>query len=164
MTVLANSKKKNRQDGTFQSVAPEQAMEKLTSTKAAEVVGIHVETLRYYERIGLAPIPAKTPGGHRVYSAEDIETLLFIRRARTLGFSIDEIRLLQSMTSAPDRLSVRNIAKERLNKLSDELEEKRIAIEILSKAIAECESSSCGCQILEMLKSADKFASLNMHL
>jgi MerR family mercuric resistance operon transcriptional regulator len=137
-------------------------MEKLTSTKAAEMVGVNVETLRYYERIGLAPIPAKTPGGHRVYSVEDIETLFFIRRARTLGFSIDEIRLLLSMASAPDRLSVRNIAKERLNKLSAEMEEKRIASEILRNAIAECESSSCGCQIMDMLKSADKFASLNM--
>lgn len=135
-------------------------MEKLTSSKAAEMIGVNIETLRYYERIGLAPVPAKTSGGHRIYSAGDIETLLFIRRGRMLGFSIDEIRLLLSMASAPDRLSVRNIAKERLNKLSAELEEKRIAADILTKAIAECESSDCGCQIMDMLKSPDKFASL----
>ena len=54
-------------------------MEKLTSSKAAEMVGVNIETLRYYERIGLAPVPAKTSGGHRIYSADDIETLLFIQ-------------------------------------------------------------------------------------
>ena len=130
-------------------------MEKFTSTKAAEMVGVNVETLRYYERIGLAPCPAKTPGGHRIYSAEDIATLFFIRRARMLGFSLDEIRSLLGMASAPDRLAVRNIAKERLNKLSAELQEKRIAAEILEKAIAECESNSCGCQIMDLLKNPD---------
>jgi len=128
-------------------------MEKLTSTKAAEMLGVNVETLRYYERIGLAPVPAKTSGGHRIYSAEDIATLFFIRRARMLGFSLDEIRSLLSMASAPDRLAVRNIAQERLNKLSAELEEKRIAAEILKTAIGECESNSGGCQIMEMLKN-----------
>jgi DNA-binding transcriptional MerR regulator len=136
-------------------------MEKLTSTKAAEMIGVNVETLRYYERIGLAPTPARTPGGHRLYSADDVERLLFIRRARTLGFSIDEIRLLLSMVPAPDRMAVRDIARKRLNELSAELEEKRVAAELLAKAIAECESNACGCQIMDMLKNADNFASLN---
>lgn len=128
-------------------------MEKLTTTKAAEIVGVNIETLRYYERIGLAPIPAKTSGGHRIYSADNIKTLLFIRRGRALGFSIDEIRLLLSMADAPDRVSIRNLAQERLNKLSAELEEKRIAAETLKKAIAECEANSCGCQIMDMLNN-----------
>jgi len=139
----------------------QQAMEKLSSTKAAEMIGVNVETLRYYERIGLAPTPAKTPGGHRLYSADDMARLFFIRRARTLGFSIDEIHSLLSMADAPDRSSVREIAKQRLTKLSAELEEKQIAAEILTKAIAACEANSCGCQIMDVLKNADHFASLN---
>ena len=130
-------------------------MSKLTSSKVAEILGVNVETLRYYERIGLAPKPSRTQGGHRIYCDEDIDKLKFIRRARTLGFSIDETRALLGLTDPAHRLAVRAIAVDRLKKIEAELEEKRHAAETLAQSIAACESRTCGCQIMDMLKRAD---------
>jgi MerR family mercuric resistance operon transcriptional regulator len=57
---------------------------------------VHVETIRYYERIGILPPPPRSAGGHRVYGADDLRRLVFIRRSRELGFTLDEIRNLLS--------------------------------------------------------------------
>jgi MerR family mercuric resistance operon transcriptional regulator len=132
-------------------------LEKLTTTKVAEIVDVNVETLRYYERIGLAPKPSRTQGGHRLYSTNDIEQLKFIRHARSLGFSLQEIRVLLGMRDPEHRLAVRAIALDRLKKLEAELEAKKHAHELLAKAIAECESHGCGCQIMDMLAADSNF-------
>mgnify|MGYP001549964318 CR=1 FL=1 len=54
--------------------------------------GVNGETIRYYEKIGLMPHPARSTGGHRVYGQSDQKRLSFIRRSRELGFSLREIR------------------------------------------------------------------------
>ena len=56
--------------------------------------GCHIETIRYYERMGLLRKPLRSEGGHRLYDKEQIKRLVFIRRSRELGFSLDEIRTL----------------------------------------------------------------------
>src|SRR5213593_3574869 len=56
--------------------------------------GTNIETIRYYERVGLLPAPARSPGGYRLYETDHLKRLNFIRRARTLGFSIGEVRTL----------------------------------------------------------------------
>ena len=56
--------------------------------------GVQIETIRYYERIGVVPKPGRTKGGHRLYSAEQLNRLVFIRRSRELGFSLAEVRTL----------------------------------------------------------------------
>jgi DNA-binding transcriptional MerR regulator len=64
--------------------------------------GVHVETIRYYERIGLLPAPARSRGGYRLYTDDHARRLAFIRRGRELGLSIDAVREL--LTLASDRL------------------------------------------------------------
>ena len=64
--------------------------------------GVHIETIRYYERIGLVPPPPRTAGGARVYDDALLRRLSFIRRCREMGFSIDEIRALLEMTDRRD--------------------------------------------------------------
>jgi len=56
--------------------------------------GCNIETIRYYERIGLLPAPPRTAGGHRSYDREHVRRLGFIRRSRELGFPLDEVRAL----------------------------------------------------------------------
>ena len=56
--------------------------------------GCKIETIRYYEKIGLLPAPPRTAGGHRLYAEDHARRLGFIRRSRQLGFSLDEIRAL----------------------------------------------------------------------
>ena len=60
----------------------------------SQKTGCHIETIRYYEKIGLLPKPLRSEGGHRLYGADQIKRLVFIRRSRELGFSLDEIRTL----------------------------------------------------------------------
>jgi len=60
----------------------------------ARATGMKVETIRYYERIGLLPSPARTAGNYRAYIKPHLERLSFIRRGRDLGFSLDAVREL----------------------------------------------------------------------
>ena len=67
-------------------------MRSLTIGKLAEATGVNLETVRYYERIGLMPRPARTGGGYRSYEPNHVSRLNFIRRSRELGFTLDEVR------------------------------------------------------------------------
>ena len=71
--------------------------EKLTIGKLASATGTKVETIRYYEQIGLLPAPARSAGNYRTYEGEHLRRLSFIRRARDLGFSIDQVRELMGL-------------------------------------------------------------------
>lgn len=62
--------------------------------QVAERTGVNLETIRYYERIGLMPAPPRTQGGRRVYDRTHLKRLGFVRRSRQLGFSIEEVRTL----------------------------------------------------------------------
>jgi MerR family mercuric resistance operon transcriptional regulator len=66
----------------------------VTIGELSKQTSCHIETIRYYERIGLLSKPPRTEGGHRLYDKEQIKRLVFIRRSRELGFSLDEIRTL----------------------------------------------------------------------
>lgn len=60
----------------------------------SKLSAVNIETIRYYERVGLLPSPPRTQGGHRVYGSSHLQRLQFVKRSRELGFSIDEIRAL----------------------------------------------------------------------
>jgi MerR family transcriptional regulator, mercuric resistance operon regulatory protein len=66
----------------------------VTRGVVAARTGINIETIRYYERIGLLPAPPRSAGGHRIYGETLIRRLDFIRRSRDLGFTLDEVRNL----------------------------------------------------------------------
>jgi len=60
----------------------------------AKESAVNIETIRYYEKVGLMPKPARSGGGYRLYTPEHLKRLTFIRRGRELGFSLDELRNL----------------------------------------------------------------------
>ena len=68
------------------------ATEGLSIGVLSERSGVNIETIRYYEKIGVMPFPARSASGYRVYGAEHVRRLHFIRRGRELGFSLDELR------------------------------------------------------------------------
>ncbi len=72
-------------------------MRTLTIGRLAAAAGVNLETVRYYERINLMPPPARTGSGHRAYEEGHVRRLAFIRRARELGFSIEQIRALLAL-------------------------------------------------------------------
>lgn len=67
---------------------------RMTIGRLSERTHCHLETVRYYERIGLLQKPARTAGGHRIYGTQAVSRLAFIRRARELGFTLQQIRTL----------------------------------------------------------------------
>ena len=69
----------------------------------ARAADTNVETIRYYERIGLLPAPPRTAGNYRDYSAAHVRRLTFTRRARDLGFSIEQVRALLDLADQKDQ-------------------------------------------------------------
>ena len=67
--------------------------------RLSSLTGVKVETIRYYERVGLLRSPPRTEGGHRSYDDADVRKLAFVRRGRQLGFTLDEIRTLLDMVA-----------------------------------------------------------------
>ena len=70
------------------------AMDALTIGKLSQQSGVNIETIRYYEKIGVMPAPGRNAGGFRIYEPDHLKRLSFVRRGRQLGFSLDEIRSL----------------------------------------------------------------------
>ncbi len=66
----------------------------------SRLTGCNVETVRYYERVGLLPRPPRSAAQYRLYNSADVRRLAFVRRARELGFTLDEIRTLLALAVA----------------------------------------------------------------
>jgi MerR family mercuric resistance operon transcriptional regulator len=64
----------------------------ITIGKLSEKTGVNIETVRYYEKIGLTPKPVRSEGGNRLYNPEQVKRLAFIKRCRELGFPLDTVR------------------------------------------------------------------------
>jgi DNA-binding transcriptional MerR regulator len=76
-------------------------MQGATIGEAAAFSRVKVPTIRYYEQIGLLPVPSRTEGNRRLYGAGDLQRLAFIRHARELGFEIEAIRTLLALQDDP---------------------------------------------------------------
>src|SRR3546814_13155525 len=75
----------------------------LTIGDLAKATATKVETIRYYERIGLLPAPARTQGNYRSYTDDHLRRLSFVRRSRELGFAIEQVRALLDLADQRDR-------------------------------------------------------------
>lgn len=91
--------------------------------EVAKQAGVGVETLRFYERSGLLERPARTEGGYRLYDAQALGLLEFIKRAQTLGFTLEEIKriIAESRTGKKPCAEVRQIMRHRLAELDERL-------------------------------------------
>lgn len=104
----------------------------------AQAAGVAIDTVRYYERQGLLPTPARR-GSYRSYQAEDVLRMRFIRRAKSLGFSLEEIAGLLQLSAQrnEDMAGLKQAAQLRLSALEEriaELERVRAALQQLVKA------------------------------
>ena len=97
--------------------------EGMTIGRLAKAAGVHVETVRYYQRIGLIPEPQKPQGGHRRYPASAMARISFIRRAQQLGFSLEEVKKLLAYADGRNRKEVRQIAETKYDLLGERVEQ-----------------------------------------
>ncbi|MDX1506641.1 MAG: helix-turn-helix domain-containing protein [Woeseiaceae bacterium] len=123
----------------------------------AKQSGVNAETIRYYEKIGLLPAPMRTAARYRIYTDAHLDRLRFIRGARALGFGIDAIRELVSLSS--DRrqscAAVDAIAKRQLGEVRQRLQQLRSLEAELKRIIEECQGGTMPeCRILQAMPAA----------
>ncbi|GLV23851.1 MerR family transcriptional regulator [Sphingobium sp. TomTYG45] len=124
----------------------------------AKATATKVETIRYYEQTGLLPPPARTSGNYRSYGADHLARLSFVRRARDLGFSIEQVRALLDLSDdrSRDCATVDRIATEHLREVDRKIADLRALRRELGAVIASCEGGTVAeCRILEALAPAD---------
>ncbi len=128
----------------------------MTSGQLAKKSGVGVETLRFYEREGLLPPPARLASGYRQYPAEAVERVRFVRRAQLLGFQLKDIKELLALRDDPDAGSGQ-VREKAVAKLADidqrikDLEEMRTE---LTRLVAACDGSgtAADCPIITAIR------------
>ena len=129
----------------------------LTRGRLATHTGCNIETIRYYEKVGLMPPPARTAAGYRTYSDEHLRRLNFIQRARALGFSGVQIRGLLELTEAgadKTRADVKALTQAHIDEISLKIKDLQKIRKRLSQISSFCDGSSQSastCPILESL-------------
>ncbi|MBO6151999.1 Mercuric resistance operon regulatory protein [compost metagenome] len=125
----------------------------LTIGKLAKQCQVNVETIRYYQRIGLMRIP-ETTQSYRYYNSQDIETLSFIQKAKDAGLQLSEIQELLQL-QLEDREQVRHVIQQRLDKIDQRIQELNSLKQRLSTWIDECKTANNNCcPILKELKNS----------
>jgi len=137
-------------------------MRAITVSRAANLLigelsersGVNIETIRYYERIKMLPAPPRTASGRRIYGETDLRILAFIRRARELGFSLNEIRALLRL-GAPKTATcaqVKEIAAHHLQDIRAKMADLAKLERLLAKTIARCSGTRVPeCPVLDIL-------------
>jgi len=132
----------------------------ITIGELSRRTGCKVETVRYYERIGLLPKARREGGGRfRRYDGDNVARLRFIRRARQLGFTLDEVHELLRLTAGDGenvRAEARNLAAAHVAAIREKITDLQAMEAVLSKAISECETGrQTRCPLIEVLSGGE---------
>ena len=125
---------------------------RLTIGALARAADVNIDTVRFYERAGLMPAPARTASGYRVYTADDLDRLRFIRRSKALGFALEEIaELLRLARGSGSRGAIKALAERRLADLERRIRELNVFRDTLAHYAHACSGHGPaeGCPIVE---------------
>lgn len=125
---------------------------KLTISVVASRAGVGVETIRYYQRIGLIEEPEKPISGYRIYPEEAIAQLFFIQRAKQLGFTLSEISSLLGLSDG-NCTETKELASKKLESINLKIKDLRSMACVLEQLIESCEDnpSHQGCPIIKTI-------------
>jgi MerR family mercuric resistance operon transcriptional regulator len=125
----------------------------LTIGILAKRSGVNVETVRYYQRRGLLHEPSKPLEGYRNYSLETVKRVRFIKRAQTLGFTLDEIGGLLGLDERKACLETREVAAQKLTLIEEKISDLSRIRKALSRLVRACDASSADepCPIIHLL-------------
>ena len=120
--------------------------------------GCNIETIRYYERVGLLPHPPRSPSRYRLYDTDDVCRLTFVRRSRELGFSLDEVRALLALSADRGQetcAEVRELAAHHLEGVRAKIADLRVMERVLVGAVRRCDVGEApGCPLIDSLSAA----------
>ena len=128
--------------------------EPMTIGALSKRAGCNIETIRYYEKIGLLPQPRRRGSGYRTYADHDVRRLTFVRRARELGFSIEEVKALRRLADeqVPSCESARELAVRHLTGVRRRISDLRAIERVLAGTAARCaRDKGPGCALLDLL-------------
>jgi len=114
--------------------------------------GVPAKTIRYYESVGLIPAARRAGNGYRQYTEMDIQTLSFVQRARSLGFSVDDVASLLDLWHNKKRTSaeVQTLARQHLDRTQNKIRELQTICQVLEDLIERCHGDSRpDCPILD---------------
>lgn len=136
-------------------------MSRMMIGELAKRTGTKVNTIRFYEAIGLMHPAERTSSGRRTYDQSDLERLRFIRRSRRLGFDIDEIRSLLALSEQPERecAAVTEIALHHLAEVNEKISQLELLRDELSRVARLCAGGTVSrCRILEAMAVPEQAA------
>jgi MerR family mercuric resistance operon transcriptional regulator len=140
----------------MRSVAP-RSPASLSIGELSRRSGVHIETIRYYERIRMLPAPPRTASGRRVYGPAETRSLAFIRRSRELGFALEEIRALLVLSADDGKntcAEVRQLAASHLADVRAKIADLRAMASVLSDAVRRCDAGELpGCPLIDALSA-----------
>ena len=117
--------------------------------------GVNIETIRYYERIKILPVPPRTASGRRAYGPAEARILCFIRRSRELGLTLDQIRALLGLSAKNGQdacAEVRQLAASHLAEVRAKLSDLRAMQHVLAEAVRQCDAGEApGCPLIDTL-------------
>ncbi len=117
---------------------------RMTIGRFAEEARVGVETVRFYQRRGLLPVPRNGSGSYREYDAELLRRIRFIRKAQVAGFTLAEIKELLSLDRTNQRQRIRALASAKLSELDKRIEALREVQGGLSRLVHHCEAAPSG--------------------
>ena len=126
----------------------------LTRGELAAASGCNIETIRYYEQIGLVPPPPRSQGGHRLYGEDLRKRLVFIRRSRDLGFTLEETRGLLRLVDGGNYTcaQVEGLAREHLREIQRKIADLRKLKRALEEMASKCSGDTLpACPIIDAL-------------
>ncbi len=132
-------------------------VQRLTRGRVSAQAGVNIETVRYYERIGLLPAPPRSEGGHRIYSEELLRRLIFIRRSRELGFTLEEVRGLLALVDGGDYTcaEVKALTLDHLGEVRRKLADLERLEAVLDDMAASCDGGQVpDCPVIDALFEA----------
>ncbi len=134
----------------------------LTIGALSKLTGVHIETIRYYERVGLTPRAGRAANGRRTYRDTDARRLAFIRHARDLGFDIATIRTLMALQERPQTscAKITQLAESQLKAVQQKIAQLKLLRRELSRMIGVCDNGVVAdCRIIETLARLGRCAS-----
>lgn len=127
-----------------------------TIARLAGAAGVHLETIRYYQRLKLVSEPPRPVGGVRRYSDADAERLRFIKRAQVMGFTLEEIRSLIALQARRSCRATRDLAATKLHLVDVRIRELRDLRKELAGLIADCDANTqdTKCPVIQRLTTS----------
>ena len=134
-------------------IKPESVEKGIRISELAKEAGVHVETIRYYQGIGLLPRPRRGRGTIRRYGADELKRVRFIKRAQALGFSLAEIALLLGLSVGDHCAETKALAEMKLAMVEEKISDLAAIRNVLAGLVGECARGSrkSGCPIIGAL-------------